>query len=71
MGTRRISREQALQALFYMDMHRDPVEDPVGAFCNSFARDNPTGPFFSRLVKQLQRQRLMRPRRVVVGRHGQ
>ena len=29
MGTRRLSRERALQALFYMDMHRDPVEDPV------------------------------------------
>lgn len=57
MGTRRISREQALQALFYMDMHRDPVEDPVGAFCNSFARDKPTGPFFSRLVCGVQENR--------------
>jgi N utilization substance protein B len=41
MGTRRLSREQALQALFYMDMHRDPVEDPVGSFCNAFTRGQP------------------------------
>ncbi len=57
MGTRRISREQALQALFYMDMHRDPVEDPVGAFCSSFARDKPTEPFFHRLVSGVQDNR--------------
>jgi transcription antitermination protein NusB len=50
MGTRRLSREQALQALFYMDMHQDPIEDPVALFCRSFAPDNPTGPFFLRLV---------------------
>jgi N utilization substance protein B len=41
MGTRRLSREQALQALFYMDMHRDPVEDPVVSFCNCFYRGQP------------------------------
>lgn len=50
MGTRRLSREQALQALFYMDMHRDPIEDPVGLFRSCFSHDNPTQPFFHRLV---------------------
>ena len=50
MGTRRVSREQALQALFYMDMHRDPVDDPVEKFCRCFSQDQPTEPFFHRLV---------------------
>ena len=50
MGTRRIAREQALQALFYMDMHLDPVEDPVGLFCSCFTEEKPTEPFFHRLV---------------------
>lgn len=57
MGTRRLSREQALQALFFMDMHRDPVEDPVGQFCSSFAHDNPTEPYFQRLVDGVQENR--------------
>ncbi len=57
MGTRRISREQALQALFYMDMHRDPVEDPVGLFCSCFAQEKPTEPFFNRLVDGVQENR--------------
>ena len=50
MGTRRISREQALQALFFMDMHRDPDEDPVALFCSCFAQDKPADAFFHRLV---------------------
>lgn len=58
MGTRRLSRERALQALFYMDMHRDPVEDPVGQFCSSFAQDKPTQPFFHRLVDGVQENRV-------------
>ena len=57
MGTRRLSRERALQALFYMDMHRDPVEDPVGLFCSSFAQDKPTQPYFHRLVDGVQENR--------------
>jgi N utilization substance protein B len=57
MGTRRLSRELALQALFYMDMHRDPVENPVGQFCNSFVQDKPTQPFFHRLVDGVQENR--------------
>lgn len=57
MGTRRISREQALQALFYMDMHRDPGEDPVALFCRCFAQDKPAGPFFHRLVNGVRDNR--------------
>lgn len=57
MGTRRISREQALQALFYMDMHRDPPEDPVSLFCRCFTHDKPAGPFFHRLVNGVQEHR--------------
>ena len=57
MGTRRISREQALQALFYMDMHRDPMEDPVGSFCSCFTKDRPTEPFFHRLVDGVSENR--------------
>jgi transcription antitermination protein NusB len=57
MGTRRISREQALQALFYMDMHRDPAEDPVGLFCSCFTQDHPAGPFFHRLVDGVRENR--------------
>jgi N utilization substance protein B len=57
MGTRRISREKALQALFYMDMHRDPVEDPVGHFCSCFSENQPTEPFFHLLVDGVQENR--------------
>jgi N utilization substance protein B len=57
MGTRRISREQALQALFYMDMHRDPEDDPVALFCSCFAQDKPAGPFFHRLVDGVRENR--------------
>ena len=57
MGTRRLSREKALQALFYMDMHRDPVEDPVGHFCSCFSENQPTEPFFHRLVDGVQENR--------------
>jgi N utilization substance protein B len=46
MGTRRLSREQALQALFYMDMHRDPDGGSVGSFCNAFTEGNPAEPYF-------------------------
>ena len=57
MGTRRIAREQALQALFYMDMHRDPVDNPVGLFCSCFSQDQPAEPFFHRLVDGVQKNR--------------
>jgi transcription antitermination protein NusB len=57
MGTRRISREQALQALFYMDMHRDPLEDPVSLFCSCFSQGKPIGPFFPRLVDGVRQNR--------------
>jgi len=57
MGTRRLSREKALQALFYMDMHRDPVEDPVGHFCSCFSENQPTEPFFHVLVDGVRENR--------------
>mgnify|MGYP000120864757 CR=1 FL=1 len=57
MGTRRLSREKALQALFYMDMHRDPGEDPVGHFCECFSQEQPTEPFFHRLVDGVRENR--------------
>ena len=57
MGTRRIAREQALQALFYVDMHRDPVEDPIGLFCRCFSQDKPIEPFFHRLVDGVREHR--------------
>jgi N utilization substance protein B len=57
MGTRRTSREQALQALFYMDMHRDQQEDPVDLFCSCFTQDKPAGPFFHRLVDGVRQNR--------------
>ncbi|WP_319523157.1 transcription antitermination factor NusB [uncultured Desulfosarcina sp.] len=57
MGTRRLSREKALQALFYMDMHCDPGEDPVGRFCECFSQEQPTEPFFHRLVDGVRENR--------------
>ena len=51
MGTRRLSREQALQALFYIDMHGDPGDDPVALFCRCFTEEKPAGAFFHRLVE--------------------
>ena len=57
MGTRRRSREQALQALFYMDVHEDPGENPVDLFCTSFTPEKPAGPFFHRLVNGVREHR--------------
>lgn len=57
MGMRRISREQALQALFYMDMHEEPLEDPVGLFRSCFAPGQSTEPFFYLLVEGVRKNR--------------
>lgn len=51
MSTRRLSREQALQALFYIDVHGESDEDPVDLFCSVFAKENTAGAFFHRLIK--------------------
>ena len=40
-----------------MDMRRDPEENPVGLFCESFAREKPAGPFFHRLIEGVQEHR--------------
>lgn len=58
MGTRRISREQALQALFYMDMHKHSQENPLDLFCSCFTREKPTQPFFHLLVNGVQENRV-------------
>ena len=57
MGTRRLSREQALQVLFFMDMHRGPVDDPIGLFCRCFTQEGKTGRFFHQLVNGVQEHR--------------
>ena len=51
MGTRRLSREQALQVLFYIDMNGESEPDPVGLFCSVFAQEHTAGAFFHRLIK--------------------
>lgn len=52
MGTRRRSREQALQALFYMDMQKTPVseESKLDLFCDSFPPPKKAAPFFHKIV---------------------
>jgi len=50
MSTRRLSRELALQALYYMDMHGESVEDPIGLFCRVFMQEKKAGQFFHCLV---------------------
>lgn len=50
MGTRRLSREKALQALFYMDMNSESVEDPIGLFCSVFTQEKEASDFFHLLV---------------------
>jgi N utilization substance protein B len=57
MGTRRISREKALQALFYMDMNREAAEDPVSLFCSSFTREKESEAFFHQLVNGVRENR--------------
>ncbi len=54
MGTRRLAREQALQALFYLDMHQDPGASSVELFRSCFTRDTPAEPFFHCLVDGVQ-----------------
>jgi N utilization substance protein B len=57
MGTRRNAREQVLQALFYMDIHCDPGQDPVGDFCKSFVNNGNAHPFFHRIIDGVQQNR--------------
>ena len=57
MGSRRTSRERALQALFYADMQHDSKKEFVSLFCDCFAADTPSEPFFHRLVSGVQENR--------------
>jgi N utilization substance protein B len=50
MGSRRRSRELAMQALFYMDMRKTYDSDSLEKFCDSFAPAKKSVPFFSELV---------------------
>lgn len=54
MGTRRRSRELAMQALFSMDMGRDNPEKMLDRFCDHFALSKKSFPFFLKLVKGVQ-----------------
>jgi N utilization substance protein B len=56
MGSRRRSRELALQALFCMDMTRDRSEEMLGRFCDHFALSDNVRPFFDLLVSGVIRR---------------
>ena len=51
MGSRRRSRELAMQALFYMDKCRDNSEGILKLFCDNFNPAEDVLPFFERLVR--------------------
>ena len=51
MGTRRRSRELALQALFQLDFNRNNSLDAVELFCKNFEVPKSVRPFFFRLVE--------------------
>ena len=50
MGTRRQSRELAMQALFYMDMRKDASEEMLEHFCGCFCTSKKSRPFLIKLV---------------------
>ena len=51
MGSRRRSRELAMQALFYMDNCHDNSEEVLKLFCVNFNPTEDILPFFHRLVR--------------------
>ncbi|MFO7665462.1 MAG: transcription antitermination factor NusB [Desulfobacterales bacterium] len=51
MGSRRRSREFAMQALFYMDNCQDNSEEVLKRFCVNFNPTEDILPFFHRLVR--------------------
>jgi N utilization substance protein B len=51
MGSRRKSRELAMQVLYYMDMRQDDSDEMLHRFCDNFAPHKKATPFFFRLVK--------------------
>ena len=50
MGTRRQSRELAMQALFYMDMRKDASVELLEYFCSCFCTSKKSRPFLIKLV---------------------
>ncbi|NNG02308.1 MAG: transcription antitermination factor NusB [Desulfobacteraceae bacterium] len=50
MGTRRRSRENAMQALFYMDMVHDHSTEAMDLFVDCYQLSKTVLPFFNRLV---------------------
>ena len=50
MGTRRRSRENAMQALFFMDMIQNHSREKLDLFINCFPPSESILPFFNRLV---------------------
>jgi transcription antitermination protein NusB len=57
MGTRRQSRELAMQALFYMDMQKDSSEEMLEYFCGCFCTSKKSRPFLMKLVKGVLRKK--------------
>ena len=51
MGNRRKSRELAMQALFYMDMSQNDLEENLELFCKSYPPSDKVLPFFIKLVR--------------------
>jgi N utilization substance protein B len=51
MGSRRKSRELAMQALFYMDMNQNDSNELLELFCLNFTLSKKARPFFLKLVK--------------------
>ena len=57
MGTRRRSRELAMQALFYMDLSKNASMDVIELFCNNFTPSKKILPFFLKLVTGVMNKR--------------
>lgn len=51
MGTRRKSRELAMQALFYMDTHGDISLENLERYCSNFKPSEKVRPFFLKLAR--------------------
>lgn len=57
MGTRRRSRELALQALFQLDFDKGHPPEAVELFCKNFEVSKSAKPFFSHLVEGVLRHK--------------
>lgn len=50
MGLRRKSREHAMKALFFMDIHGAMSQEMLVLYCNNFTPSKTAFPFFSKLI---------------------